>query len=173
MLFFSRRKTLLDQLAQAAPHGRSLWADARTRFMRNKAAVVSLVLLLLIGAACIIGPAVLPHSFDSADWDSMSLPPTFKNMHWWGTDESGRDLLVRCLVGGRISLMVGLLATLASVAIGIAWGATAVTAGYLAGESYHRVEKWLGRGAAIIVAVIVLIAVGVWAVRRHRAEARH
>lgn len=56
---------------------------------------------------------------------------------------------------------------------GIAWGATAVTAGYLAGESYHRVEKWLGRGAAIIVAVIVLIAVGVWAVRRHRAEARH
>jgi membrane protein DedA with SNARE-associated domain len=56
---------------------------------------------------------------------------------------------------------------------GIAWGATAVTAGYLAGESYHRVEKWLGRGAAIIVAVIVLVAVAVWAVRRRRAEARH
>jgi membrane-associated protein len=56
---------------------------------------------------------------------------------------------------------------------GIAWGATAVTAGYLAGESYHRVEKWLGRGAAVIVAVIVLVAIGVWAVRRHRAQARH
>ena len=55
---------------------------------------------------------------------------------------------------------------------GIAWGSTMVVAGYLAGESYHRVEKWLGRGAAVIVAVIVLVAIGVWAVRRHRKEAR-
>ncbi|GAA4712292.1 hypothetical protein GCM10025782_05490 [Pedococcus ginsenosidimutans] len=55
---------------------------------------------------------------------------------------------------------------------GIAWGGAAVTAGYLAGESYHRVEKWLGRGAAIVVGVIVLVAVVVWAVRRHRAEGR-
>lgn len=55
---------------------------------------------------------------------------------------------------------------------GIAWGTTMVVAGYLAGESYHRVEKWLGRGAAIIVALIVLVAIAVWAVRRHRKEAR-
>jgi membrane-associated protein len=55
---------------------------------------------------------------------------------------------------------------------GIAWGSTMVIAGYLAGESYHRVEKWLGRGAAVIVAVIVLVAIAVWAVRRHRKEAR-
>jgi membrane protein DedA with SNARE-associated domain len=55
---------------------------------------------------------------------------------------------------------------------GIAWGSTMVVAGYLAGESYHRVEKWLGRGAAIIVAIVVLVAIAVWAVRRHRREAR-
>jgi membrane protein DedA with SNARE-associated domain len=55
---------------------------------------------------------------------------------------------------------------------GIAWGSTMVVAGYLAGESYHRVEKWLGRGAAVIVAVIMLVAIAVWAVRRHRKEAR-
>ena len=55
---------------------------------------------------------------------------------------------------------------------GIAWGSTMVVAGYLAGESYHRVEKWLGRGAAVIVAIIVLVAIAVWAVRRHRREAR-
>jgi membrane-associated protein len=53
---------------------------------------------------------------------------------------------------------------------GIAWGAAAVTAGYLAGESYHRVEKWLGPGAAAVVGVIVVVALCVWAVRRHRAH---
>jgi membrane-associated protein len=54
---------------------------------------------------------------------------------------------------------------------GIAWGATAVTAGYLAGESYHRVEKWLGRGAAAIVGLIVVVAIVVWVVRKRRSEA--
>lgn len=53
---------------------------------------------------------------------------------------------------------------------GIAWGATVVTAGYLAGESYHRVEKWLGRGAAAVVGLVVVVTLVVWAIRRHRAE---
>jgi len=111
--------------------GRSLWADARLRFMRNRAAVISLALLTLIALACVIGPWVLPNAFDSADWDLMNHPPTPKNAHFWGTDDAGRDLLVRCMIGGRISLAVGLLGTLASVAMGIAWGATA---GFLGGK---------------------------------------
>lgn len=133
MFFSTRRRAIIDQLAEpvAITPGRSPWADARTRFIRNKAAVASLIALLVIGAVCIFGPMVLPFDFDSTDWDAMKLPPTLQNMHLWGTDESGRDLLVRCLIGGRISLMVGLLATLASVAIGIAWGATA---GFLGGK---------------------------------------
>jgi oligopeptide transport system permease protein len=133
MTFLTRRKTLIDQLAEVpvAVPGRSPWADARRRFVRNKAAVASLIALLVIGLVCIVGPMVLPFDFDGTDWDAMKLPPTLQNMHWWGTDESGRDLLVRCLVGGRISLMVGLLATLCSVAVGIAWGATA---GFLGGK---------------------------------------
>lgn len=54
---------------------------------------------------------------------------------------------------------------------GIAWGSVVVTAGYLAGRSYARVETWLGRGAAIAVAVIAVVALVVWQVRRHRSEA--
>jgi membrane protein DedA with SNARE-associated domain len=53
---------------------------------------------------------------------------------------------------------------------GIAWGATAVTAGYLAGASYHKVAQWLGRGTAAAVGLVVVVAVVVWVVRRRRSE---
>jgi oligopeptide transport system permease protein len=51
--------------------------------------VISLGILALICLACVIGPWVLPHAFDTADWDAMSAPPSFKNSHFWGTDEPG------------------------------------------------------------------------------------
>ena len=101
----------LESVLAAAPvEGRSPWQDARMRFMRNKAAVASLVILVLITLACAIGPMLLPNAFDSTDWNMMSSTPTFANWHLFGTDETGRDLLVRCLIGGRVSLMIGALA---------------------------------------------------------------
>ncbi|MES3004250.1 MAG: ABC transporter permease subunit [Pseudomonadota bacterium] len=136
--------------------GRSPWADARTRFIRNKAAVASLVVLLLIGFVCVFGPMVLPHEFDSTDWDAMKLPPTWQNMHWWGTDESGRDLLVRCLIGGRISLMVGVLATICSCAVGIAWGATA---GFLGGKIDGFMMRFVDMMYAIPYLLIAILLV--------------
>lgn len=54
---------------------------------------------------------------------------------------------------------------------GIAWGGVVVTAGYLAGQSYAKVEAWLGKGAAVVVGIIAVVALVVWQVRRHRAEA--
>ena len=138
--------------AVAAPQiaSRSPWADARRRFLRNKAAVVSLILLSLIALACIFGPMFLPHQFDTTDWDAMGLAPTLHNMHLFGTDEMGRDLLVRTLIGGRISLFVGLMATLASVTLGILWGATA---GFLGG----RVDSIMMRIVDMMCAVPYLL----------------
>ncbi|MFM6849590.1 MAG: DedA family protein [Terrabacter sp.] len=54
---------------------------------------------------------------------------------------------------------------------GIAWGSVVVTAGYLAGQSYARVETWLGRGAAVVVVLVLVVALVVWQVRRHRGAA--
>lgn len=150
----------LADTATAAIHGRSPWADARTRFARNKAAVFSLVLLGCIALACIVGPWLLPNAYDSADWSAMSQGPTWANFHWFGTDESGRDLLVRCLIGGRISLMVGLLATLTSASIGIAWGATA---GFLGGKVdalMMRVVDMMYAVPYLLIAILMITLLG-------------
>ncbi|MDB5945626.1 MAG: oligopeptide transport system permease protein [Ramlibacter sp.] len=163
MLFSSRRKAVVDTLA-ATPMpvaaGRGPWVDARIRFMRNKAALASLAMLLLIVLVCVAGPSLLPYEFDSADWDAMKMPPTWAGMHWWGTDEAGRDLLVRCLVGGRISLMVGLLATLASVAVGIAWGATAGFLGGRVDSIMMRVVDMMYAIPYLLIAILLVTILG-------------
>jgi oligopeptide transport system permease protein len=120
-------------MAAALPQGaaRGFWADAWRRLRRNKAAMVAASLILLIALLAFIGPSFSPHSFDAIDWDNMAVPPGGPNDHWLGTDRLGRDLFVRTLAGVQISLQIGLLATLVSLCIGVAFGATA---GYLGGK---------------------------------------
>ncbi len=105
--------------------GRSLWQDALRRLFRNKAATVSMAVLAVITAMAIFAPYLSPHPLDEIYWDRIQAPPDFDNAHWFGTDGNGRDLFVRTLHGGRVSLMVGLLATGVSLVIGVAYGATA------------------------------------------------
>ena len=145
---------------EALVKGRSLWSDARRRFMRNKAALLSLCLLSFIALACIAGPWLLPHAFDSADWDAMSIPPGWKNAHFWGTDDAGRDLLVRCLIGGRVSLTVGLLATMASVSIGIVWGATAGFIGGKVDTLMMRIVDMMYAIPYLLIAILLVTILG-------------
>jgi oligopeptide transport system permease protein len=121
-----------DLLAAAAEvKGRSLWDDARGRLLRNKAAVVSMVLLALICLLALLAPLLSPHPYDAVYWERIAAPPDFANAHWFGTDGNGRDLFVRTLYGARVSLMVGILATGVSLLIGVTWGAIA---GYFGGH---------------------------------------
>ncbi|WP_253926812.1 ABC transporter permease subunit, partial [Dickeya dadantii] len=92
--------------------GRSLWQDARRRFMHNRAALASLFVLTLITLFVVVGPMVAPFNYADTDWNMMSSAPDMVSKHYFGTDSSGRDLLVRVAIGGRISLMVGVAAAL-------------------------------------------------------------
>ncbi|CUU24214.1 oligopeptide ABC transporter permease OppC [Duffyella gerundensis] len=112
--------------------GRSLWQDARRRFIHNKAALASLFVLLLIALFVTIAPMVAQFTYDDTDWAMMSAPPDTVSGHWFGTDSSGRDLLVRVAIGGRISLMVGVSAALVAVVLGTLYGSLA---GYLGGKT--------------------------------------
>ena len=146
----------LESVLAVPVEGRSPWQDARMRFARNKAAVASLVILVLITLACIIGPIVLPNAFDSTDWNMMSSTPTFANWHLFGTDETGRDLLVRCLIGGRVSLMIGALGTLTSVTLGIVWGAIA---GFVGGRVDNAMMRFVDMMYAIPYLLIAILMV--------------
>lgn len=111
--------------------GHSLWSDAWLRLKKNKMAMASLVILIVISVMCFIIPAfpIIPDP-NTQDLNNTFSSPDFTN--WLGTDQSGRDLLARLLYGGQISLLVGLVATTVSVIIGLVYGAIA---GYAGGKT--------------------------------------
>ncbi len=115
----------LEAADATAVGGGGQLAGAWRRLRRNHAAVLGLVLLALIVIACVAGPWLLTHDPETADFDRISAPPDFPSGHFLGTDELGRDLLARVLTGGRISLLIGAVATLVSVVIGVLYGAVA------------------------------------------------
>jgi oligopeptide transport system permease protein len=111
--------------------GRSLYVDAWHRLLRNKAAVTGLVVLVTMLVLVLVGPMLSDWDHEIPDWDHYSTPPSLETGHVFGTDALGRDLFVRTMIGGRISLLVGLVATLVSLLIGISYGAVA---GYFGGR---------------------------------------
>jgi oligopeptide transport system permease protein len=126
----------LENLKQAASfshekdeHGKSLWFYAWQRLKQNKLAFGSGIVLVLMILLMIFGPYLSPYEFDFIDWENMSIPPDFATQHYFGTDALGRDLYVRTLHGGRISLMVGFVATFVSLVIGITYGSISGYAG--------------------------------------------
>ena len=120
--------------------GRSLWKDARVRLFRNKAAVVSMILLGVISLMAIFAPYLSLHPYDEIYWDRIQAPPDFANAHWFGTDGNGRDLFVRTLHGARVSLMVGILATGVSLIIGVTYGAVA---GFVGGRTDNIMMRFV------------------------------
>ncbi len=141
-------KALAEQPAEQilAEKGQSLWHHAWLRLKQNRLAIASAIILLLVVVLVIIGPMFSPHAFDTIDWEQMSVPPDVASGHYFGTDAMGRDLFVRTLYGGRISLLVGLVATLVSLVIGITYGAIA---GFFGG----KVDAFMMRVVDILYAL--------------------
>jgi oligopeptide transport system permease protein len=119
--------------------GRSLWVDARRRLVRNRAAMAGIIILALIAALALLAPLLSPYAYNEVNYDIIACAPNWWPVeaacrapgHIFGTDSVGRDLFVRVLFGARVSLAVGLVATLVSLLIGVLYGATA---GYLGGR---------------------------------------
>ncbi len=133
----TRMKSLADRLAVDEVKGRSLWADARKRFLKNKAAVGGLIVLLLVLVFAAFGGTIAQYSNEELDFSIMGQiaekgGPSLANGHYFGTDDLGRDLFARTVQGTQISLAVGIVGSAIAVLVGTFYGAFA---GYVGGRT--------------------------------------
>jgi oligopeptide transport system permease protein len=145
---------------------RSLSLQAWQRFYRNRAAMVALVLLGLILLLAVVGPIISRFTYDEMDWAAFSAPPSLSSGHIFGTDTSGRDLFVRTMIGARVSLSLGLLATAVALLIGVTYGAIS---GYKGGRTDMAMMRFVDVLYALpfmffVILLMVLFGRHIWLV---------
>lgn len=140
---------------------KSPWKVSMERFVHNKISMTGAILFAVIVLFVLIGPLFSPYGLSEFNLADKELPPSAS--HWLGTDSQGRDCLTRLMLGGRISILVGLLAAAVTVVIGATIGAVA---GFYGG----KIDNLLMRFAEIIYSlpfipiVITLSAALTWRV---------
>ena len=117
-----------------------------------RSAIVCLSMLTALALVAIIGPWLSPFAPEHPDWTALSAAPSFARAHWLGTDAIGRDVFVRACYGLRLSLLLGVGATVLALLIGLAYGASA---GYLGGRS----ERLMMHGLDVLSALPFLLIV--------------
>lgn len=133
-----------------SPH--SPWAEGWRRLKQNRLALIGLFVVAFMVCACFLGPLLLPYDYQTQDLRLGATGPSGK--HWLGTDTLGRDQLARILYGGRISLGVGLMATVVSLCIGVTYGAIS---GFLGGKSDSVMMRFVDILFALPFIVFVIL----------------
>ena len=143
---------------------RSLLSDAWRQFRRHRLALGSLVVMAVVAAGVLIGPALIPYDPERIDFTAKSLPPSLA--HPMGTDELGRDQLVRVLEGGRISLSVALAAVAVAITVGVTLGAAAGYAGGLFDNLLMRLVDvfYSLPGLFVLILLMTLMGPGFWTI---------
>lgn len=126
------------------------WQGAWRRLISRPGSVVSLLFLAGLVVLCVAGPWFWPYSESVQDLERAASPPSWS--HWLGTDALGRDLAVRVLKGGQVSLLVGCVATLVAVVIGVGYG-------LISGLSGPRVDAAMMRLVDILYAFPFMVFV--------------
>lgn len=115
--------------ALQSSEGVSLWDDAVVRLKKNRLALLAATFLILEFLLFFLAPLIAPLNYEIQDLEHAMIGPSWS--HWFGTDTLGRDLFARVLYGGRVSLTVGILASLVSAFVGVVYGSIS---GFLGGR---------------------------------------
>jgi oligopeptide transport system permease protein len=109
----------------------SALAPVRERIRSNRMVTICTGLLTVIALVALVGPWLIPFDYAATDFDDRLAAPGASGGHLFGTDELGRDLLARTLLGVQITLFVAVIASIVSLGIGVVYGATA---GFIGGK---------------------------------------
>lgn len=137
---------------QVAAACQSLERHAWERLKRNRMARIGSWIFIAITLLCVLGPCFSNYDFDQQDLAYGAQGPSRE--HWFGTDDLGRDLLVRTLIGGRISIGVGFAATVVALLIGVSYGSLA---GYAGGRTEAAMMRFVDAMYALPFTMIVII----------------
>ena len=151
-----------DMTHHSAVKGRSLMRDARERFLRNKAALVCLGVLLVIVIFVLFGPMLAVWDNETIHWGNMGATgvPSLQTGHFFGTDDLGRDLYSRTIQATGTSLMVGLVGAGMALIIGIAWGVIAGFYGGWVDSVMMRIVDILLAIPTVLVLILILVIAG-------------
>jgi oligopeptide transport system permease protein len=155
---FTPRGPLSEDKELLARPRLSFWADAWRRFKHSKTAMTGLGILCLITGFAIIGPWLTPYTYYTTELAAKNQSPSA--MHWFGTDDLGRDLFTRTWYGARISLFVGISAAVVDLLIGVLWGSIAAFAGGKIDETLMRVADILYSLPYMLVVIILMVVLG-------------
>jgi len=123
-------------------------ARAWRRLLRRKSAVLGLMVIVVLASVALLAPLIAPYDPTQQSWTAIRKPPSAQ--HWFGTDESGRDLFSRVIYGARASLLAGVV----SISIALTFG---VPIGLLAGYGGRWIDALIGRITDAMLAVPFLI----------------
>ena len=127
-----------------------------TAMLTNKSLCVAVTIVFLILGAALVTPLVSSYEPEAMDFTAIQSAPSWQ--HWFGTDQVGRDLFLRSMLGAQVSYSVALIATLVALSIGVPWG---LTAGYAGGRLDMLMMRIVDAlyGLPVVLIVILLVVV--------------
>lgn len=135
----------------------SYWKEAWKRLRKNKIAMISLAVIVFLILFAFVGPYLVPYTYDQQVRGDENLWPCAS--HWFGTDRLGRDLLVRCMIGTRISLIVGLVSAVIVLVIGSIYGAISGLAGGMVDVVMMRIAEIIYSVPEILLIVVIKLVI--------------
>jgi len=136
----------------------TLWRDAFRRLLRHRLALFGALVLLIVAVMGIFGPAITPYDPNGMDFADRFANPSLE--HWMGTDDFGRDIFSRVVVGARVSLQVGFIAVSVATIVGTGLGLIAGYSTRLTDEVIMRAMDVLYAFPAILLAIAIMAALG-------------
>jgi oligopeptide transport system permease protein len=149
---------VVEEIQHKEEGGVSLWQDAYHRLKKNRLAVFGALFLIAEIVLCFVLPFILGSDYQSQNLELTLAAPS--QAHWFGTDTLGRDLFARVLYGGRISIMVGVLASMVSVVVGIIYGAVSGFVGGRTDNVMMRIVDVLYALPFIFLVIILMVYFG-------------